>query len=373
MRLRALLLLFTAPVFADWQLSTIAPDLSVYALYGGSHELGSIYHFSKDGIWDPRFSVSLEDHLGMEAKIHAMTVGNDGSLYLAGNSPISIELDSPALSGSGENVHFVGKILPGGKWDSSFGAERTGVSLFHASEPDDQVSALVVSNTGQVYVSSAIEKTSKRLDGGEEIVVWKLLPNGRLDSRFNGTGFVEVPFGSIRPLSALSVDVTRLFLSPSEDQVFVAGAAELTKEVPQEKGRGLMNVGAFAFSINNEGMARSLILPMGRELDSLVLKLHWGTGTVLVNLSGTRLVHITPDSSTTRFTPHRFEAGTQSMGSFGLPGRIGFGVERSDHGASRVVSDHEAAFILHPRPEISPRSKEKMFDVSCEIAFLEIR
>ncbi len=165
-----------------------------------------------DGRLDPTFDgdgIVLTD-FGGEDRASALVLQPDGSLVAAGKTDTDGSAD-----------FALARYLPNGQLDPAFGRDGTATTNFFPGSgedsfgSDDEAVALVLQADGKLIAAGHTVRCDE-IDCDSAVALARYLPNGRLDTSFNGDGKVETDLGG-------SLDEARALVLQADGKAVVAG------------------------------------------------------------------------------------------------------------------------------------------------------
>lgn len=252
--------------------AVVGKDLSTFVVSQnvdtGFHVLHKI---SPSGQLDKTFGPQRDGKMVLDnfdwpdTSVEAIRIGPKGDIYLLGNGLSRPEelnplVPHPLFPGAEcINEHFVAKITPQGRWDSTFGDE--GIERFTATfDEEDNTQVLGISEKGEIVLTAEIAPVStspysfqKPQDlGARQVVIWWLDEHGRPKESFGQHGKTQI---SLSQLTANSYyHDTSSIQFDSRGNALIGGVSVLQSEEGFEgQPQGPDLVVPFAFRVTPKG------------------------------------------------------------------------------------------------------------------------
>lgn len=177
----------------------ITVDNSNNIIFGGTDISNEVLNFnviriSPNGVRDETFTneengkfvLNTNPENSRDCYLYSVKTDSSNNVIVAGYS-------FPYLGISRNNADFtVFKILQNGSIDTSFGTDFPGVTVIDIGEDSyDDLRNMVIDNSGNIICVGYTDA----LGNGNKMAIVKLLPNGQLNTSFNGSGKLVFGFG----------------------------------------------------------------------------------------------------------------------------------------------------------------------------------
>jgi uncharacterized delta-60 repeat protein len=215
--------------------------------------------------------------IGAAAIATAVSVEQDGKIVLGG------------LAFKSGNQFAVARLNPDGSVDGTFAGRgwatfgSNAASWGMAVQPDGKIilGGEAAEPGGADLLDSVLGLVNKRLEGGNEYIVARVLPSGTLDPSFGDRGFARVKIGS----KALA---TALALQP-DGKILLSGNAFTNKPVVATVR--LLPSGALDPGFGNGGIAEQAVY---NGVNAIALQ---GDGKIVLGATGPTAIRLNPDGT----------------------------------------------------------------------------
>lgn len=147
--------------------------------------------FNKTGILQLG-KLTIGDGASKSDYLNDMQIDSSGNLLIAGNTGGSLGEDS-----AGGTDMFVARITPAGILDTSFGGNGIvqfgNVTIGSAASGDETAAYIELDSSGNIFVVGATPGSIGETNaGGHDIIIYKLKPDGTLETGFSGDGMLQL-------------------------------------------------------------------------------------------------------------------------------------------------------------------------------------
>ena len=256
---------------------------------------------------------------------------------------------SPCIMRSGEPLE-ARSMLAAGAIDTSFGSNGRSVAAFDVGGVNsDWARAMTVDASGRTVVVGFARDAS----GNDDFAIARFLPNGRLDTKFNRTGKVQVGFN----LGGSNKDEATAVAIDSKGRIVVAGYAQTAVQNEREVAVArLLPSGRLDTSFSSDGKMTITMFVRGdnRASDIAIDK----QGRII--LVG-QTVGFDQDKD---FAVARLTSSGAMDDSFGVAGTQQIRFSRNDDWASAVTLDKQGRIVVVGTVSLGSASRDYDFAVA---------
>lgn len=180
-----------------------------YIMTAGPDTDTTIWRFNSAGVLDISFNGSgilaldIPSGTSQDQQAHAIALQPDGNIAAAGQAQPGADLSSAVW-----RVYSNGAGL-----DTGFNTTGFNDAVPPGSTGDDVANAIAVDSQGRIVVAGY----SVQGANGFDMAVWRFLPNGTLDTTFNGDGFYVT--------GTTAAEMGRALVIDGSDNIYVAGSS----------------------------------------------------------------------------------------------------------------------------------------------------